>query len=38
MNKVNPNNIIETKTDILPWNIFKSDIMFCWSQNIKTFQ
>ena len=38
MNKVNRNNIIKPKPDILPWNIFKSDIIFCWSQYIKTFQ
>ena len=31
MTKVNPNNGIETKSDIFPWNIFKSDIIFYWS-------
>ena len=25
MAKVNPNNGIETKSDIFPWDIFKSD-------------
>ena len=27
MTKVNPNNAIETKSDIFLWDIFKSDIM-----------
>ena len=31
MTKVNPNNGIETKSDIFPWNIFKSDMIFYWS-------
>ena len=31
MTKVNPNNGIETKSDIFPRNIFKSDIIFYWS-------
>ena len=31
MTKVNPNNGIETKSDIFLWNIFKSDIIFYWS-------
>ena len=31
MTKVNPNNGIETKSDIFPWNIFKSDIIFYWT-------
>ena len=36
--KVNPNNGNETKSDIYSWAIFKSDIIFCWSQNTKVFQ
>ena len=28
MTKVNPNNGNETKSDIFPWDIFKSDIFF----------
>ena len=28
MTKVNPNNEIETKSDIFPWDIFKSGIIF----------
>ena len=28
MTKVNPNNENETKLDIFPWDIFKSDIVF----------
>ena len=28
MAKVDPNNANETKSDIFPWNIFKSDISF----------
>ena len=31
MSKVNPNNGIETKSDIFLWNIFKSDVIFHWS-------
>ena len=27
MTKVNPNNGNETKSDIFPWDIFKSDII-----------
>ena len=30
MTKVNPNNGIETKSDIFPWDIFKSGIIFHW--------
>ena len=33
-----PNSGNETKSDILSWNIFKSYIIFYWSQNIKIFQ
>ena len=32
MAKVNPNNGNETKSDIFPWDIFKSDTFF-----IKTY-
>ena len=35
MTKVNPN---ERKSDIFPWDIFKSDIIFHWSQNTKIFK
>ena len=38
MTKLNPNNESETTLDIFAWNIFKSDIIFRWSQNIKIFQ
>ena len=31
MTKVNPNNGNETKSDIFPWDIFKSDVIFHWS-------
>ena len=37
MTKVNQNNENETKSDIFPWDIFKSDIIFHWSQNTKHF-
>ena len=33
MTKVNPNNGSETKSEIFPWDIFKSDIIFHWLQN-----
>ena len=38
MIKVNPNNGNETKLFIFPWDIFKSDVVFHWSQNIQIFQ
>ena len=38
MTKVKPNNGSETKSDIFPWDIFKSDVMFHWSHNTKRFQ
>ena len=38
MTKVNPNNGNETKSDIFPCDIFKSDITFHWLQNAKIFQ
>ena len=31
MTKVNPNSENETKSDISPWDILKSDIIFHWS-------
>ena len=36
--KVNSNNENETKPDIFSWDIFKTDIIFQWSQNTKIFQ
>ena len=30
MTKVNPNNGIETKSDIFEWKIFTSDTIFHW--------
>ena len=36
MTKMNPNNGNDTKSDIFPWDIFKSDIFF--SINIEVFQ
>ena len=38
MTEVNPNNGNETKLGIFSWDIFKSDIIFHWSQVTKTFQ
>ena len=38
MAKVNSNNWSETKSDISPWDILKSDINFHRSQNTKIFQ
>ena len=38
MTKVNPKNGKETKSDIFPWDIFKSDIIFHRLQNTKIFQ
>ena len=38
MNKVNPSNGNETKSDIFSWAIFKSDITFHWSQGTNVFQ
>ena len=31
MNKMNPNNRNETKSDIFAWDIFNSDVIFHWS-------
>ena len=38
MTKVNPNTGQETKSDIFPWDIFKSDINFYWPKNTKIFK
>ena len=38
MIKVNPNNGKETKSDIFPWGIFKSDNISFFIKNIKVFQ
>ena len=38
MTKINPNNGSETKTDIFPWDIFKSDTISLLQKNIKMFQ
>ena len=37
MTKVKPNNGNETKSDIFPWDIFKSDTFFL-SKHIKVLQ
>ena len=37
MTKVNPNNRNETKSDIFPWDIFKSSIIFIGRKIIKYF-
>ena len=34
---VNSKNGNGTKSDIFSWDIFKSDIIFDWSQNTKIF-
>ena len=36
--EVNPSNENEIKSDIFLLDIFKSDIIFDWSQNTKIFQ
>ena len=38
MTKVNPDIGNETKSDVFPWDIFKSDIIFQWSLNTKIFR
>ena len=42
MTAANPNNGNETKSlksnKIISWDIFKSDIVFHWSQNTEIFQ
>ena len=35
MTKVNLNHGNETKSQIFPWDIFKSDIIFHWLQDSK---
>ena len=37
MAKMIPSNKIETKLDIFPWDIFKSDVMYFFIKNIKVF-
>ena len=37
MNKVNKNNGNETKSDIFPWGIFKSDVISFLSKTSKYF-
>ena len=34
MNKMNPNNGHEAKPDIFSWDIFKSDVIYTFVQNI----
>ena len=37
MTKVNPDNGNEAKSDIFPWDVLKSDIIFHCSLNTKIF-
>ena len=37
MTKVNPDNGNETKSDIFPWDIFKSDDIFFYQKTLKYF-
>ena len=37
MTKVKPNNGNETKSDIFPWKIFKSEAVSIFTKNIKYF-
>ena len=37
MTKVNPDNGNETKSDIFPWDILKSDTISFSAKNIKVF-
>ena len=37
MTKVNPNNGIETKSDIFEWKIFTSDTIFIGCKTLKYF-
>ena len=37
MTKVNPSNRNETESDIFPWGIFKSDIIFISRKILKCF-
>ena len=38
MTKVNPDIGNETKSDVFPWDILKSDIIFQWPLNAKIFR
>ena len=38
MTKVTTNKGTETKSNVFPWDIFKSDIIYPWSKKIKVFQ
>ena len=38
MTKVNLNNENETKSDIFPWNMFKSDTISFLAKNIQAMQ
>ena len=38
MTKVNLNNENETKSDIFPWNMFKSDTISFLAENIQALQ
>ena len=38
MTKVNPSNEIKMKSDIFPWDTFKSDIISYWPQKTKIFE
>ena len=37
MTKANPNNGNKTKSDIFPWDTFKSDTMFFYQNILKYF-
>ena len=37
MTNVNPNHQNKRKSDIFPWGVFKSDVIY-WLQNNKMFQ
>ena len=38
MGEVNLNNGNETKSDILPWDIFETDVTYLLLKNIRVFQ
>ena len=38
MTKVSPNNGNKTKSDIFPWDTFKSDTLSFLSKSVKVFQ
>ena len=38
MTKVNPSNGNEPRSDIFPWGMLNSDIIYFMSKNIKVFQ